>query len=84
MLEVLLRHRKHVARVGEEHIATVAVLCHILILALLELVEFCGVVALYPASLVQVYRLPTTLSVVLVLKTILDNLKLKLAEIAIL
>ena len=45
MLKVLLCHREHVARVGEEHIATVAVLSHILILALLELVEFFGIVA---------------------------------------
>ena len=78
VLEVLLSHRQHIARVSKEYIASVAVLSHILILALLELVEFISVVALYPASIVQMDWLPTTLGVVLVLQTILNYLKLQL------
>lgn len=54
VLEVLLCHREHVARVGEEHIATVAVLRHVLILAFLELIKLFSIVALYPARFVQV------------------------------
>ena len=80
VLEVLLSHRQHIARVGKEYIASVAVLSHILILALLELLEFLGVVALYPASLVQMNGFPTALGVIFVLQTILYNLKLQLTH----
>ena len=75
----MLRHRQHVARVGKEYVASVAILCHILILALLELVEFLGVVALYPACLVQMNGFPAAFGVILVLQTILYNLKLQLS-----
>ena len=78
MLKVLLRHIENVTRIGKEDIASVFVLCHILILTLLEIVEFLLIIALYPASFMEMNRLPTALGIVLILKTILDNLKLKL------
>ena len=79
ILKVLLSHRENVARVGKENVTTVLVLCHILILTFLECLKFLSIVALNPASLMQMNRFPTTLGVVLVLKSVLDNLKLKLA-----
>ena len=51
MLEVLLRHLKHIARVSEEDIAAFAVLRHVLVFTLLEVLEFFGRIALNPASL---------------------------------
>ena len=78
MLEVLLRHREHIATVGEEHIAALLVLGHILILAFLEVLQFSVIVALYPTGLIQMYGFPTALRVVLVLQTVLDHLKLQL------
>ena len=78
MLKVLLRHIENVTRIGKEDIASVFILCHILILTLLEIVEFLLIIALYPASFMEMNRLPTALGIVLILKTILDNLKLKL------
>ena len=78
MLKVLLRHIENVTGIGKEDIASVFVLCHILILTLLEIVEFLLIIALYPAGFMEMNRLPTALGIVLILKTILDNLKLKL------
>ena len=80
MLEVLLGHRQHITRVGEEHITSFLVLGHILILALLEVLKFLRIVALYPTSLVEMHRLPTALGVVLILQTVLDDLKLQLTD----
>lgn len=80
VLEILLSHAEHITRVGEEYIATLDIFCHVLILTLLELVEFCLVVALHPACLVKMNRLPAALRVILVLETILDNLKLELTH----
>ncbi len=66
MLEVLLRHLEYITAVCKEHVAAVLVLCHVLILALLKLLKLHGVVRVYPASLVQMYRFPTALGSVLV------------------
>ena len=79
-LKVLLRHRQHVARVGQENIAALLVLGHVLILALLEVLQLLLVVALYPARLIQVDRLPAALGIVLVLQTVLDDLELQLTD----
>lgn len=80
MFKVLLSHAEHITRVGEEYIAPLDIFCHVLILTLLELIKLLGIVALYPASLVEVNRFPTTLGIIFVFKTILDNLKLKLTN----
>ena len=58
MLEVLLSHREHIARVCQEDIATFLVFGHILIFALLEVLQFCIVVTLYPACLVEMNGFP--------------------------
>ena len=79
MLKVLLRHIENVTGIGKEDIASVFVLCHILILTLLEIVEFLFIIALYPASFMEMNRFPTALGIVLILKTILYYLKLQLA-----
>ena len=78
MLEVLLSHREHIARVGQEHVASFLILGHILILTLLEVLQFGIVVALYPASFIEVNGLPATFRIILILKTILDHLELQL------
>ena len=80
MFKVLLSHTQYVARISEEHIAALDILCHILILALLEVLQFLLVVCLNPACLMQVNRLPAALGILLVLQAILDNLKLKLTH----
>ena len=79
VFKVLLCHRQYIARIGQEHIPALNILGHILVLAFLEAVEFLFVICLYPACLVQVYGFPSALRIVLVLQTILDNLKLQLA-----
>ena len=80
VLEVLLRHGEHIAGIGEEDIATFLVLGHILVFTLLEVFELSSIVALYPASLIEVDGFPTALGIVLVLQAILDDLELQLAH----
>ena len=82
MLEVLLRHRQHIAGVGEKHVASLLVLGHILVLTFLEVLQFCIVVALNPTSLIEMHRLPAALGVVFVLQTVLYHLKLQLSDSA--
>ena len=78
MLEIFLRHREHIARIGQKDITAFLVLRHILVLAFLEVFKFCLVVTLYPTCLVKMNGFPTALGIVLVLQTILDNFKLQL------
>lgn len=80
VLEVHLRHLEHVARVGQEDVAALAVLGHVLVLALLEGFELGGVIALDPAGLVEADGLPAALGVVLVLQAVLDDFELELAH----
>lgn len=80
MFEVLLSHTQHIARISEEHIAALNILCHILVLTLLEVLQFLLIVSLNPTCLMQMNRLPTALGVVLVLQAILDNLELQLTD----
>lgn len=79
MFEVLLRHGKNVSRVGQEHVSSVLVLGHVLIFTLLEAVKLSGIVALYPACFVQMYGFPATLSVIFILQSVLNDLKLQLS-----
>ena len=53
VLESLLRHLQHIARLGQENVAAPLVFGHVLLLALLEVVELGGVVAFDPAGLVE-------------------------------
>ena len=55
MLEVLLRHREHIPRIGEEHITPLLILGHILILALLEVLQFSVIVTLNPTGLIEMH-----------------------------
>lgn len=80
VFEILLRHAKHIARIGQENVAAFTVFGHVLVLALLEILQFFGVVRLNPAGLMQVNRFPTTFGVVLILQAILDYFELKLAH----
>ena len=80
MFEVLLSHTQHIARISEEHIAALNILCHILILTLLEVLQFLLIVSLNPTCLMQMNRLPTALGIVLVLQAILYNLELQLTD----
>ena len=79
VLEVFLCHLKNIARVGKEDVAAVAVFRHVLILALLEVLELTFVVAFYPAGLIEMYGLPTAFGVVLVLEAVLYDFKLQLS-----
>ena len=79
MLEVLLCHREDISGVGKEHIPTLLVLSHILVLALLEGLEFLLVITTDPASLVQMHRFPAALCIVFILQTVLNDLKLQLS-----
>ena len=58
---------QYITRIGEEHVTPLDILCHILILALLEVLQLLLVVCLNPACLMQVNRLPAALGIVLVL-----------------
>ena len=79
ILEVVLRHLEDVARIGEEDVAPLTVFRHVLVLALLEVFEFGGIVAFNPAGLVERDGFPTTLGIVFVLQSVLDDFKLELA-----
>ncbi len=46
VFEILLRHAQYVARIGQKNVAPFAVFGHILVLALLEILQFFGVVRL--------------------------------------
>ena len=59
VLEILLRQRQPVARVGEEDVAAVLVDGHVGVLAALEIGQLRGVVALDPAGFVDRDRLPS-------------------------
>ena len=80
MLEIFLSHREHVAAVGKEDVVSFLVLGHILILTFLEVLQFLGIVTLYPASLVEVDGFPAALGIILILQAVLDDLKLQLAD----
>ena len=77
VLEVLLCHAQHIAAVCQEHVASVAVLGHVLVLAFLEVLQFRLVTGFAgnPACLVQVYGLPAALGSVFVLQAVLNNLE---------
>ena len=51
--ELLLRQCQSVTCVGKEYISIVLILCHIGVLATLEICQLLGIVALDPASLVN-------------------------------
>ena len=53
VLEVHLGHLKYITAIGQEYIATFAVLRHVLVLTFLEGFEFVGIVALYPTSFIR-------------------------------
>ena len=80
VLEVLLCHAKHIARVGKEDIATLCILCHVLVFALLEAVEFFFAVGLYPTSFIEMNGFPAATGVVLMFQSVLDDLKLELSH----
>ena len=80
VFEIVLSHLEHIATVGQEDVAAFAVLGHVLELALLEGFELGGVVTLNPAGFLETDRFPTALGIVLVLKTVLDDLELKLSD----
>ena len=52
VFKVLLRHTENIARVGKEYIATLYILCHVLIFAFFEVFEFFLVVGFHPTSFV--------------------------------
>ena len=53
VLKVVLSHLQHITAVGEEDVAAVLVLGHVLKFALLELLKLLCVIALDPAGLVE-------------------------------
>ena len=79
ILEVVLRHLENITRIGEEDVAPLTVFSHVLVLALFEVFELGGIVAFDPAGLVEGDGFPTTLGIVFVLQSVLDDFKLELA-----
>ena len=61
IFEVLLSNSQRVACISKEYIAAMLIDGHIGVLAALEISELSLVVRLYPACLVDRYRLPATL-----------------------
>ena len=76
--EIGLGHLQHIARVGHEDVAPVAVDTHELVLAFLEGLEGLGVVAFDPAGLVEADGLPAALGAILVEQSVLNDLELQL------
>ena len=79
--EVGLRHLEHIARIGKEHVTALAVDCHKLMLPTLECLKGIGIVALNPACLGEMYRLPAALSAILMQEAILYYFKLQLPQL---
>ena len=79
MLEVHLSHLKHITAIGQEHIASVTVFGHILILTFLKGFQFGRIITFNPAGLVKADRFPTALRIVFILQTILNHLELQLS-----
>ena len=54
MLEILLRHGEHIAGVGQEHVSSLSVTRHVLVLALLEMLQLILMtrLTLHPACLI--------------------------------
>ena len=73
IFKVHLRHLQHITAISQEYIPTLTILCHILILALFKGFQLFRIITLYPASLIQAQRFPTTLRTVFILQAILDN-----------
>ena len=80
VFKIHLSHLKYITGVGKEHIASLSILCHILIFTFLESFQLCRIITFHPTSLIQTYRLPTTRCIILVLQTILNYLKLQLSH----
>ena len=78
VFEIYLSHLQHIAAVGQEHVTSLHVGSHELVLAFLECLKLRLIIAFYPAGLVEAGRLPTAQSVVLMLQTVLYDLKLQL------
>ena len=80
--EVRLRHLQHIIGIGKKYVAPVTVQRHKLMFALFKRCQGIGIVALNPACLVEMYRLPSALRAVFVEQTLLYNLKLQLSDSA--
>ena len=78
MGKIALGHLQHISRVGHKDVASLFVGTDKLSLASLEVVEFFGIIALYPAGFVKADGLPATLRSVLMQQAVLYNLKLQL------
>ena len=76
--EILLRHVKHIARISQKHISAFTVQRHILLLSTLKRFQSLLVVALNPASLIQVNGFPSTACAIFMKQTILNYFKLEL------
>ena len=75
--EITLRHLQNIAGISKEHVSTLLILCHILVFSLLERFQRLGIITLYPACFVERDWLPTTLCIIFMKQTVLDNLKLQ-------
>ena len=64
--EIILRHLQHVAGIGHEYVAAVAIGSHELVFSLFESIESLFVIAFDPACLVHRQRLPAALCAILV------------------
>ena len=76
ILEILLRQRQRVARIGKEDVAAMLIDSHVSMLASLEIGKLRLIFGLNPTRLVNRYWFLTTLCTILMLQTILDNLEL--------
>ena len=79
MFEIHLCHLKYIAGIGKKHIPPFSVFSHILVFTFLESFQLRRFVTFHPASLIQVYRLPTAGCIVFIQQTILNNLELQLS-----
>lgn len=80
--EVLACHGEHIAGISEEDVAPFAVNGHELVFAFLESSEGFGIVTFNPAGFIERDWFPAALCTIFMEQTILDNLKLELADSA--
>ena len=80
MFVILLRHRKDIGTIRHKHVTAVFIGSHILCFAFFEGVQLCSIVAFNPAGFVHLQRLPAAFSLILMLQSILNYLKLQLTN----
>ena len=73
-------HLQHIVGIGEEHVAPHCIHGHELVFAFLERFQGGRIIAFYPACLIERNGFPTALRAIFMQQSVLNHLKLQLAN----